>query len=524
MVSLLFIQNGRWAWLGCWERGAACFRSYTASFPTRPLTFALALMFFAAGSSRAQQAGGVRLDSNEQLFAILAARIAAGVEPASSSEASLETRNQVSAFLGRKKIPVSAELRALFLEKQAGASSGDDLGQYVSLALLMGPPPDYKLTAPQADLPPDAKKLLGLLPLLKSFYDQANLTDLWAQMQPQIQEEINRQSPVIRRTIERSDAYLRFPSGDYLGRTYAIFLSPLGTPEQVHARIYGQNYYLVVTPSAEPKIAEIRHQYLHFLLDPLAIRYAREIQQKAELKVLTRPAPLLGSDFKEDFTLFVIECLIRAAELRMDKRPADEAERSLRDLAASGFILAPYFYSSLVEYEKQDAAMSIALKEMIERINPAQEKVKAAKVEFAPKAEAPAAAVTLAMSEEELLLRQGENLIAEGKYPEARSAFKTVLETINDKSERALFGMAVVASNTRKPGLAEDYFRKTLEAAQNLWIVTWSHIYLGRLYDLQNDRQRALAQYRAASLTAGSFPDAWRAAQDGMQRPFGFIK
>lgn len=490
---------------------------------TRALVPTLVLTLAATGTSRAQQPGGVILESNEQLFSILAARIAAGVAPTPASEAALEAHRYVTAFLGRKTIPVTAELRAFFLEHQA-ASAGEDLSQYVSLALLMGPPPNYKPTAPQSDLPPDAKKLVALAPLLKSFYDQANLTDLWAQMQPMIQKEVERQSPLVRQMIERSDAYLRFPSGAYLGRTYAIFLSPLGTPEQVHARIYGQNYYLVVTPSKEPKIAEIRHQYLHFLLDPLALRYAREIQLKSALRFVARPAPLLGTDFKEDFTLFVIECLIRAVELRIDRPPAGEAEKRTRELAESGFILVPYFYSALLDYEKQDSAISVALREMIEKIDPAQEKEKAAKVKFASKPGLPGEEAAPALSQEELLLTRGENLIAEGNYVEARSAFETVLDTINAQSERALFGMAVVASNTRKPGLAEKYFTKTLETAQDLRIVTWSHIYLGRLYDLQNDRKRALAQYRAASLTAASFPDAWRAAQDGIQRPFGFIK
>ena len=96
-----------------------------------------------------------------------------------------------------------------------------------------------------------------------------------------------------------------------------------------------------------------------------------------------------------------------------------------------------------------------------------------------------------------------------------------VLERIDPRSERALFGMAVVASNTRKPDLAEDYFLRTLEAARDLRIATWARIYLGRLYDLKGRRQEALEQYRAASLTASSYPEALRAVQVGLQRPSG---
>jgi len=96
-----------------------------------------------------------------------------------------------------------------------------------------------------------------------------------------------------------------------------------------------------------------------------------------------------------------------------------------------------------------------------------------------------------------------------------------VLEKLNTTSERALYGLAVVAANTRKPNLAQTYFQKTLEAGRDLRIVTWCHIYLGRLYDLNGKREDALAEYRAASLTASGYPEAQRAVERAMQKPFG---
>lgn len=484
----------------------------------------LLMILAAAAPGAPQQAGGVVLDSSEPLFGVLAARVAAGEDTVTTSGTGQEEHRIVSEYLKRKNIPVSAQIRAVFSEVQVRPKSGGYLSQCISLALLMGPPPDYKPTAPQNTLPPDARKLLGLVPLLKSFYDQANLTDLWAQMQPRIQAEIDRQSPAIRRTIELSDVYLRFPSGAYLGRTYDIILSPLGPPEQVHARVYGQDYYLVVTPSREPKIAEIRHQYLHFLLDPLAFKYSTELDKKAEIKFLARPAPMLPSDFREDFGLFIVESLIHAVEMRLDKRPANEAAKRLQELAEQGFILAPYFYSALLEYEKQDTPMSLYFREMIQNISLPKEKEMLAKIQFTPSPEPGTSEQVPAVSQEEALLIQGDNLIAEGKYLDAKGVFRNVLDSLNPKSERALFGMAVVSSNTLKPGLAEDYFKKTLEVAEDLRIVTWSHIYLGRLYDIETDRKRALSEYQAAALTATPYPDAYRAVQDGLQRPFGFHK
>jgi tetratricopeptide (TPR) repeat protein len=486
----------------------------------------VASLLFLAGlaapiKSSAQTPANVLLESNEQLFTILAARIAAGVDPGSSAEAGREVRNLVRSFLAKKNPAVLPELRKFFAEHEAGRDPVANLGQYVSLALLVGPPPNFRLTVAKNDLPPDAKALVGLLPLLKDFSEQANLIDLWAQLQSLQQKEIEAYSPPVRTAIQLADAYLRFPSGAYLGRTYTIYVSLLGIPEQVQARIYGQNYYIVVTPSKDLKVAEIRHQYLHFLLDPLAVKYATEIKQKSELRLVAREAPQLGTDFKDDFGLLLTECLIRATELRMDKRPAPEVEKNLQEMVASGLILAPYFYSALIEYEKQEASMFYACKDILAKIDPAQEKAKLANVKFAPVEQPPPGAQPPPASEEERLLNQAENLIYEGRYSDARVAFKSILENVNAKSERALFGLAVVASNTRKPDLAEDLFHRTLDAAHDLRIVTWSHIYLGRIYDLKGNRQGALEQYRAASLTSGSYPDAQRAVESGLQHPFG---
>jgi tetratricopeptide (TPR) repeat protein len=485
--------------------------------------FVLAACLLAPVAARAQQAGNVVLEANEQLFSILAALSAAGYDSGAGAATGSEVREELRAALASRSSAVLPELRQFFAEHQVAGDPGADLGQYVSLALLLGPPPDFHFSVPESDLPPDAKALAGLVPLLRKFYNQEDLIQLWARFQTRQQAEIDRSSDAIRESIARSDAYFGFPSGAYLGRTYTIYLSLLGAPEQVHARIYGMNYYLVVMPSKAPKLEEIRHQYLHFLLDPLAVKYATEINTKSQLKGFLRSAPQLAPDFKEDFPLFVTECLIRAAELRMDKRPKEEAQKSIKRLTAGGLVLAPYFYETLAQYEQQGASLNVVYRDMIRGIDLAQETKKLAALKFAPVEATAAGEPSPARSEEERLLDRADGLIYEGKYREAREAYQQVLDQIAPRSERALFGVAVAASNLRKPDTAQEYFLKTLEVARDLRIVSWSHIYLGRLLDLQGKRQEALSQYRAASLTASSFPDAVRAVQSGMQKPFGLI-
>jgi len=475
-------------------------------------------------TSRAQQPGNVVLDGNEQLFTVLAALNASGYDTGMGVDTGNNTRELVRAFLAKKKIPVAEEIRRFYLGHKIADDSGADLGQYVSLALLLGAPPDFKTTVPKSDLPPDAKDVVDLVPLLKTFYQQANLPDLWSRLQTRYQAEILRYSESVRSSIQVSDAYLRFPSGAYLGRTLSIFLSLLGAPDQAQARIYGMNYFLVITPSKQSKLNEIRHQYLHFLLDPLAVKYAPEINGKAELHLAVRQAPMLGSDFKEDFPLLLTECLIRAVELRLDKQPKAAVEKALQDLTASGLILTRYFYLALADYEQQDTSVSVYYKSMIDGIDVGDETAKAAKIKFTPRPVADETKKPAALTEEERLLNGAENSVYLGHYDDAKTAYLEILEKIDPKSERALYGLAAVYTFTRKPDLAEDYFKKGLDTAHDLRIVTWSHIYLGRIYDLKGKRDDALAQYRAASLTATAYPEALRAVQAGLAEAFGSKK
>jgi tetratricopeptide (TPR) repeat protein len=487
----------------------------------RCLLAAFIAVLMAPAAARPQSAGNVLLEPNEQLFCVLAALNAAGYDAGMGSSAAGDTRRMVREYLQAQHAPVLPELKKFYDEHRVKDDPSTEMGQYVSLALLVGSPPDFKLTVAEGELPPDARDVAGFLPLLRKFYAQANMLHLWAQIQPRYDAAVARYTDAVRQSFVLTEAYMRFPSGAYLGRTYAIYIDLLGAPEQVQARIYGLNYYLVITTSQELKLDEIRHQYMHFLLDPLAAKYAFEIDQKVVLRSIAHQAPMLGLDFKDDFGLLITECLIRALELRMDKRPAADAQKRLDEMTSQGLILVHYFYDSLLAFEHQDASMTIYYKPMILAIDTRAEQRRLFPVQFATRPPAPVTKVAPEKSEEEKLLEQADDQFFQGKYPEAKATYQAVLEKDDPKSERAIYGMAVVYANTRKPDLAEEYFQKALATAHDLRIVTWSHIYLGRLDDLNGKRDAALAQYHAALLTAAAYPMALRAAQSGMETPFG---
>lgn len=485
-----------------------------AMIAVMPLAVAAAF----APPARAQSASDVTISPSEQLFDVMAALNASGYNTGALSSIGGDTRQEVRSYLAREKAPVVAQIAKFYASHRIANDPAADLGQYISLALLLGPPPNFDFTVAKEDLPPDASDVRDLVPLLRTFYNEAGLEDLYARMQPRFQSAIEAYSPSVRRDIELTDAYLRFPSGSYLGRQYHIYLCLLGAPEQAQARIYGESYYLVLTPSVSPRFKAVRHQYIHFLLDPLASKYAADIHEKQALETIARQAPALDSYDKNDFSMLVTECLIRAVELRMDK-PAS-ADKQAAAAMAQGLILTPYFYGALAAYQKSGLAMSDAYQGMIEGIDVRKLADNLIHVKFTPPEPGRVIHGTQELTAEQALLDRGDNLIASAQYDDASDAFKKVLKKYDPRSERALYGLAVAASNMQEPDVAEKYFSEALAVAHDLRIVTWSHIYLGRIYDVEGRRADALKQYRAASVTAAGFPDALVAVENGLRRPF----
>ncbi len=80
---------------------------------------------------------------------------------------------------------------------------------------------------------------------------------------------------------------------------------------------------------------------------------------------------------------------------------------------------------------------------------------------------------------------------------------------------RALFILAEVATHNSDMQGARNYFERALEVAHEPKVVAWSHIYLGRIFDLQEDRPAALDHYRAAENAAVNLARGQSRGRDG---------
>lgn len=458
----------------------------------------------------------VVLDVNPSLFAVMAAINVAGYDSGLDTGRSQLLRHQIRDRLLAKQLPVYGELREYY-QRHLKADPGLNLAQYVSLALLIGDPPEFKVLVQPQDLPPDATDVLDLLPLLRRFYDDANVGDVWNEYRPVYEKAVDDYSPAIRRVMSGIDSYFRLPQ-QYLGRQLFIYPEVLAAAGQTHARNYLDNYYIVVNLDVATQTDDIRHTYLHYVLDPLVSKYGGAVRRLDGLLPLVARAPALDPQFKRDMGLFYTECLVRAVEVRLSGKPPAERLRRVDEDVAEGLTLTLPFYRMLLAYDKDVVSFNEFYPDAAYGVDVTHELNQARRTTFVATAAHRAPVQPLRQVS---LLQAGEEKLRVHDLDGASEMAAQALQTAGADHAAAHYLLAVVATQQQHPEVAQSLFEKALAEAPLTegHVRTWANIYLGRLLDLQQQRGAALTHYQAALATADS-PVARQIAQRGLQAPF----
>ena len=161
--------------------------------------------------------------------------------------------------------------------------------------------------------------------------------------------------------------------------------SPAGRP---YFRNYGDHYELVVSPGSDPPMDDIRHAFLHFLLDPMAIRYRAEAARASPLLEYAARAPRLPVEFHDDYSAFFSECLVRAVELRLRHLAPGDLASAIDQAESAGYVLVRPIYAGLSGFEKSEPAMGYYFPDLIKGIDVAAEARRLRGVKFSDAAAA----------------------------------------------------------------------------------------------------------------------------------------
>ena len=330
----------------------------------------------------------------------------------------------------------------------------------------------------------------------------------------------------------------------------------LNQKEDILSRRVGDDYIVVVGPSRVANIEAVRNAMIRFVIDPMIERRLKDaLEYKDGIVKLVAGAPASAKEYASSVYLVLRESLAQATEVRMRRIQTaatyseDEAVFDLAQAYLRGAVLVFHFYDALRGYEKVGINIGDAYDQMVAtvKIDREAERVKefepivarvATRRSVSSKVETGPAAGTVASK-----ILTSDDLIRQRRFSDARGILNEVL-TAEPNNARALYGMAQVLNQTSSaveldPKADENdkiqaqhdrleqaikLYRKAIQNASSvseLWLIQWSHVLLGRIFDFQEFRGDAVVEYDAAIALGEVKNGAYKEALEGKQRPFG---
>jgi hypothetical protein len=442
----------------------------------------------------------------------------------------------------------------LYIAQHRMTGSERDISQYISLALYLTPPPEIETSVDLPEMPPDSTQVVEIVPLLKDFVDAVDLHGIWLAVHHTYDEDAQQLHDPLTQMIVGTNLYLKLPASTYEGRRFIVVIEPMLSPGTVNARIYGTDYVVVVSPvDGKIRMGDVRHTYLHYIIEPLLYARSNAIDRAQPILKEVRDAPMEFL-YRSDAVALTIECLIKAIEARtMDtgvpvfKMPPNpdrmevphlEHERqvyqqkvddirwaTVRHDMSQGYVLTQYFYEQLIAFEKDNASLKDTIGEMVYSMDVDQQIHRARQTEFDKEADED----VLVRSKPRKLtgLDLAEARLADGDIATASAMARQTLVIHSDDSlasvadsARANFILARADALTGHPDQAISEFQRTLGSSKEPRLLAWSHIYLGRILDLECKRDQAVGEYKLALEVRDGQQDTRLAAERGAKAPY----
>ena len=339
----------------------------------------------------------------------------------------------------------------------------------------------------------------------------------------------------------------------------------LNQKEDLLARRIGDDYIVIVGPSRAANADAARQALIRFVIDPMVERHLKaSLEYKDQISKQVASVPTAARQYANSVYLVIRESLAQATEARLRRINAiatrgtyseDDAVFDLAQAYLRGAVLSFHFYESLIGLEKVGIGMEDFFDHMVanarfereagrsKEFEPVVARVSARRSKSSRTNSGEGAAAEAVIGPMAVRILKSDDLIREKRFAEARSLLDEVL-AIEPNNARALYGMAQVVTQT--PSAAEldskaeendkiqmqhdrleraiKLYRRAIENASKdseRWLIQWNHVFLGRIFDFQEFRADAIAEYEKA-IELGALPNgAYKEALEGKQRPYG---
>jgi hypothetical protein len=285
-----------------------------------------------------------------RLIIVMAALEAAGFDPTPPGKAPSPFRT----VLRKDQVNLDADLRQRLKnfyernQRRAPAIPIDDAtraaleaARYVSLAYAMGQPPLLDAPDRSEDLPAGVLEVLDFAPLVREFYRKSGMEERLISYLRAYQAESDRLRPptaeMVRsvlsylhtRPITVSNERVRVKRPDKKDKNVVAYTTReherhfhivpdlLAAPGAINFRVIADDYYAVVPEGTDPTSSELRRGFLQFVIDPLILKFNREIAtQRDQIKQLIDARTKAGATASPDVFIVVGKSLVAAADAR----------------------------------------------------------------------------------------------------------------------------------------------------------------------------------------------------------------
>jgi len=289
---------------------------------------------------------GVSFQADPRLIVVMAALDAAGFDPVPAGREPSVFRARVRKDQAGLDAGLRERLQSFYQHNKlpAPATAADQAARYVSLAYALGQPPEFEPPERSDEVPAGVLEVLDFGQLVHEFYRKSGIDERLGSYLRAYQSEGDRlrqpSADLVReilsylhtrpitvtavRTLVRAptarknqkDAPRRYEIREH-DRHFYVVPDLLAAPGTINLRVIADDYYAIVPEGTEPASSELRRAYLRYVVDPLMIRFNKDIAARREpIKELLKEREKAGESVTVDVFIAVAQSLVAATDAR----------------------------------------------------------------------------------------------------------------------------------------------------------------------------------------------------------------
>jgi tetratricopeptide (TPR) repeat protein len=180
-------------------------------------------------------------------------------------------------------------------------------------------------------------------------------------------------------------------------------------------------------------------------------------------------------------------------------------------------VLTQYYYDQLGAFEGHSASLKESIGEMVYGMDVDTEVGRAKHIQFA---ETGSSDVVSHAPRQLHGLDLAEMKLIKGDTAGAQQLAQQALAQKSGDPAYADYILGQTALLSGNMDEAQTRFGDAVRLSKDPRTLAWAHIYLGRIHDVEEDRDEAVAEYKAALTVRDGQADTKQAAEKGLKQPF----